>query len=246
MFLIKNVFSEVSDILDVESATKNLLFDEPSVRKNFIRKVYLLLAAQLLLTFALLANFAFNKALRDIVLRYPSLFWVAFFLIMMTMLVMVFCEDARRQIPFNYLFLLAYTLAQSFMLGTIICNYNALEILLAVGITAVICFSLSIYAMQTKFDFTVMGSGLLVVMVVFLIVGLFTTTFRMSPVMSLYSGVGAILFTIYLIYDTQLMVGGQHKYSLSPEEYTFAALNIYIDVINVFLYILSLVSSGRS
>lgn len=57
---------------------------------------------------------------------------------------------------------------------------------------------------------------------------------------NLFNFVGALLFSVYLIYDTQLMMGGDHKFSISPEEYVFAALNIYLDIIMIFLYILRL------
>ena len=56
-----------------------------------------------------------------------------------------------------------------------------------------------------------------------------------------FGAAGALVFSLYLIYDTQLMLGGKHKYALSPEEYIFAALNIYLDVINLFRYILLIV-----
>ena len=32
-------------------------------------------------------------------------------------------------------------------------------------------------------------------------------------------GNGAFVFTLYLIYDTQIMMGGKHEYALDPEEY---------------------------
>ena len=57
---------------------------------------------------------------------------------------------------------------------------------------------------------------------------------------------GAVVFSLYLVYDTQLLMGGKHKYSISPEEYVFAALSIYLDVINIFLYILMIVGGARS
>ena len=59
-------------------------------------------------------------------------------------------------------------------------------------------------------------------------------------------GIGAFVFFLYLIYDTQMMMGGKHKYALDPEEYIFAALNIYLDVINLFMYILMIVVCSRS
>ena len=49
---------------------------------------------------------------------------------------------------------------------------------------------------------------------------------------------------MYLVYDTQLMLGGKHKLALSPEEWVFAALNLYLDIINMFMFILSLIG-GR-
>lgn len=42
------------------------------------------------------------------------------------------------------------------------------------------------------------------------------------------------------------MIGGNHKFSISPEEYVFAALTLYLDIINIFLYILSLVGNARN
>jgi len=56
-----------------------------------------------------------------------------------------------------------------------------------------------------------------------------------------YGSLGALVFSLYIVYDTQLMMGGKHKYSLSPEEYIFAALNLYLDVVNLFRYVLILV-----
>lgn len=42
------------------------------------------------------------------------------------------------------------------------------------------------------------------------------------------------------------MMGGKHKYSLSPEEYIFAALSLYIDIVNIFMYILMIIGESRS
>ena len=61
-----------------------------------------------------------------------------------------------------------------------------------------------------------------------------------------YASGGALLFSMYIVYDTQLMMGGKHKLSVSPEEYVFAALNLYLDIINLFLYILTIIGAARS
>ena len=41
------------------------------------------------------------------------------------------------------------------------------------------------------------------------------------------------------------MMGGGKQYALSPEEYIFAALNLYLDIINLFLFILRIVAAAR-
>ena len=46
---------------------------------------------------------------------------------------------------------------------------------------------------------------------------------------------------LFLLVDTQMMMLGKHKYSYNPEDWAFAALSIYTDIINLFLYILMLV-----
>lgn len=44
---------------------------------------------------------------------------------------------------------------------------------------------------------------------------------------------GALLFCLFIVFDTQLIM-----HTLSPEEYILATINIYLDIINLFLYIL--------
>lgn len=122
---------------------------------------------------------------------------------------------------------------------------DCFQVLLAVGICAVICFGLSIFAFQTKVDFTVMGGVLFVAVLILMVFGIVLMFFHVKVLNLIYSCFGAFLFSLYLIYDTQMMIGGNHKYSISPEEYVFAALTIYLDVINIFLFILSIIGESR-
>lgn len=83
-----------------------------------------------------------------------------------------------------------------------------------------------------------MGGFLFVGLLVVFVFGIIVAFFPGSAADLVYSVCGALLFSLYLIYDTQMMIGGKHKYSISPEEYIFAALNLYLDIINIFLFIL--------
>ena len=37
------------------------------------------------------------------------------------------------------------------------------------------------------------------------------------------------------------MMGGFHEYTLHPEEYVFGALNLYIDIVSLFVHILKII-----
>ena len=84
--------------------------------------------------------------------------------------------------------------------------------------------------------------GMLVILV---LAGFLMIFFQSKWAVIGYGTAGAFIFSMYIVYDTQLMMGGTHKYSISPEEYIFAALNIYLDIINLFLYILMIVGASR-
>lgn len=118
------------------------------------------------------------------------------------------------------------------------------QVLMAVGICAIVCFALTVYAFQTKYDFTTCGTGLFVAVLVLFLFGLVLLLFPSNIGNTIYAAIGCLLFSLYLVYDTQLLIGGNHKYSVSPEEYVFAALNLYIDVVQLFLMILRLISGS--
>ncbi|XP_047534996.1 uncharacterized protein LOC125069520 [Vanessa atalanta] len=75
--------------------------------------------------------------------------------------------------------------------------------------------------------------------------GILAIIFRSNILNILYAAAGALIFSLYLVYDTQLMMGGKHKYSISPEEYIFAALNLYLDIVNIFLFILTIIGMSK-
>jgi protein lifeguard len=60
----------------------------------------------------------------------------------------------------------------------------------------------------------------------------------------LISIIAAILFTAFLIYDLQMLMGGGAR-EVSPDEYIFAAANIYLDIVQIFLNVLNIVSFAQ-
>ncbi|KAM7347931.1 protein lifeguard 1-like [Cochliomyia hominivorax] len=215
-------------------------FEEELVRRAFIQKVYFILSCQLLITLGIISAFVYNEDLQDYVVEQPHLLLIAFIVTFVTMIALACCPKVRRKVPMNYVCLIIFTLAEGFLLGVISSLYDPMTVLTAIAITATICFALTLFAMQTKWDFTVMGGFLLVVMLIFLVFGLLMFFFYSHIMKLIYCSFGVLLFSLYLLYDTQLMLGGKHQYSISPDEYVFAALNLYIDIVQIFMYILGL------
>lgn len=101
------------------------------------------------------------------------------------------------------------------------------------------------FAFQTKVDFTAMGGILFVAVIILMVFGIVCMFFPGKTMILVYASLGALIFSIYIVYDTQMMLGGDHKYSISPEEYVFAALNLYMDIVNLFIYILTIIGASR-
>merc|ERR1719370_2275928 len=163
--------------------------------------------------------------------QHQEMWWIALVIMIVSLISLACCPGVRRKTPHNFVFLGLFTVAEGFLLGAVTSTYDANEVLMAVGVCAAITLALTIFAFQTKVDFTAMGGVLIAVLMVFVLIALFLPQSRTLKLV--YASIGAIIFSLYIIYDTQLMVGGSHKYSLSPEEYVFAALNLYLDIINL-------------
>lgn len=206
---------------------------------------FLSFQCQLLLTFGFICVFKFHEPTKMWAVHNLWAFWVAFGILFITMLSMACCETVRRTAPTNFIFLGLFTLAQGFLLGMTTIRFSTDEVMLGVGLTAVICFSLTLFAFQTKWDFTVMGGVLFVGVILLLLLGIVGMFWPGKTMSLIYGSIGALIFSVYLIYDTQLMMGGKHKYSISPEEYIFAALNLYLDIVNIFIYIMTIIGASR-
>jgi hypothetical protein len=189
--------------------------------------------------------FLFVEPLQQFSARNPWLWGVCFVATLICVIALACCPSVRRAWPSNFIMLSIFTLCESFLLGSVASCYARDEVLIAVGITTVVVLALTLFAMQTKWDFTMCSSGLFVILVILACFGILCICIRNYYVHMIYASLGALVFSMYLVFDTQLMLGGKHKYALSPEEYIFAALNLYLDVVNMFLYILTIVGGVR-
>ncbi|XP_052389749.1 protein lifeguard 1 [Carassius gibelio] len=222
----------------------NFGWEDKSIRRAFIRKVFMVLTVQLLITFSFVAIFTFVTDVKVFVRRNKWTYYVSYVVFFVSLIVLSCCGEFRRKHPWNLVALSILTLSLSYMVGMIASFHNTDAVIMAVGITAVVCFTVVIFSMQSKYDFTSCYGVLFVCMIVLLLASILCIFIQNKILHIVYASLGALLFTCFLAVDTQLLLGNK-KLSISPEEYVFAALNLYTDIINIFLYILALVGHTK-
>ncbi|XP_051577093.1 protein lifeguard 1 [Myxocyprinus asiaticus] len=216
-------------------------FSDAAIRRGFIRKVYLTLMVQLLITVGIICAFLYWETLRNWVI---DAYWFTYTMMGVTLaliLVLSCCGDIRRKVPLNFIFLGLFTIAEGFLLGSITVYYSAEAVLWAVGATALVSLAMSLFSLQSKWDFTPASGCMWAICWTLFSFGLLCAILRSQYVYIVYASLGTLVFSMYLVFDTQLILGGKHKYSISPEEYIFAALNLYLDIITIFLMLLQLI-----
>nr|XP_057940418.1 protein lifeguard 2-like isoform X7 [Doryrhamphus excisus]XP_057940419.1 protein lifeguard 2-like isoform X7 [Doryrhamphus excisus] len=121
--------------------------------------------------------------------------------------------------------------------------YNTKSVMICLGITTAVCLLVTILSFQTKVDVTSYQGVLLIFCMVMFISGLVLAAvlpFLYVPWLdTTYAVLGAILFTMFLAFDTQLLMGNK-RYTMSPEEYIFATLSIYLDIVYIFSFFLQI------
>ncbi|XP_059194701.1 protein lifeguard 1 [Centropristis striata] len=221
-------------------------FSDAAIRRGFIRKVYLTLMIQLLVTVGIICAFLYWDDLRFWVL---DNYWFSFTMMAVVMVLIVAlscCDNLRRRVPLNFIALGLFTIAEGLMLGSVAVYFEAEAVLWAVGATALVSLALTLFAMQSKWDFTGLNGSLWVFAWTLLSFALLCAILRSQYLYIVYACLGTLLFSLYLVFDTQLILGGKHrKYEVSPEEYVFAALNLYLDIVSLFLLLLQLIGLCR-
>ncbi|KAK2844479.1 hypothetical protein Q5P01_011138 [Channa striata] len=218
--------------------------DNKIIRRAFIRKVFMVLTTQLMVTFAFVAIFTFVEPVKRFVAVNFWTYLVSYAVFFVSLCVISCCGSVRRRHPWNLVALSILTLSMSYMVGMIASYHDTDSVIMAVGITAIVCFTVVIFSLQTKYDFTSCHGVLFVCLIVLFVFSILCIIIHDRILNIVYAGLGALLFTCFLAFDTQLLLGNK-ELALSPEEYIFAALHLYTDVINIFIYILSILGNAR-
>lgn len=148
----------------------------------------------------------------------------------------------RKSYPTNLAFLAGFTAMEAYTISVVVSFTDSKIVLEAVLFTFGIFVALSLFACQSKYDFTSWIPYLVGSLWVLILFGLMTMFFPYNSKVELgYGIVSALIFSGYILVDTQLIMRHYHV-----EEEIAAAISLYLDVINLFLAILRILNASNN
>lgn len=237
------IISDTTITID-ETYVEGFDFSDISIRRGFAKKILSLLLMQLIVTICVIIFLLFCGPVRTIILyldlNFRLYFILASIVAQITIVVILACfRKLRRHSPTNYIMLLLFTIIMALWMACI----DLIAIVGGIGLAvfAIICFSLLLFTLLTKYDFTIIPQVLFSFFVCAVLFGILVLATPLRIELVGYASLITLFFYLFLIFDVWLMVGEKHYFSISPEEYIFATLVIYIDIIILILRI-----AGRS
>ncbi|KAI3449680.1 hypothetical protein Pfo_006345 [Paulownia fortunei] len=233
---------------DVETGRRPLypmMLESPELRWSFIRKIYMIVSIQLLLTIAVGAVVVTVHPISHFFATTGAGLALYIVLIITPFIVLCPLYYYYQRHPVNYFLLGVFTLSLAFAVG-LTCAYTSGKVILeSVILTAVVVISLTLYtfwAAKRGQDFNFLGPflfGAIVVLMLFALIQIFFPLGRISVM--IYGCLASIIFCGYIIYDTDNLI---KRYTY--DEYIWAAVALYLDVINLFLSLLTVFRAADS
>jgi len=211
---------------------------------DFIKKVYAILAAQMAVTVVFCVAGMYIKPFQAALLHFMQIPFGMILILVLALMCLCCLQCKKEEYPLNYSLLLAFTALMSFTIAGVCAAYQsagyAALVLQAFVITLGAFAGLSCYAMCSGKDFTWMGGMLSMGLLGMIAFGFFGMLFGFNGGI-LYSMFGVVLFCGFILYDTSrvLRIHG-------PDDALVASVELYLDILNLFLYILEVLSRSNS
>ncbi len=137
---------------------------------------------------------------------------------------------------------LAYSVVNGLTIGPVLVFYDAMTAVFAFAVTAGVFGAMAVYGTVTKRDLSNLGTVLifgLIGLIVFALIGIFVNIPMFDLLICL---AGIAIFVGFTAYDTQKIkkyyAAFQNNPPLLAKGAIVAALDLYLDFINIFLYLL--------
>ncbi|KAF3488488.1 hypothetical protein F2Q69_00056700 [Brassica cretica] len=225
-----------------------LSYGENQLRWGFIRKVYGILSAQLLLTTLISAVVVLNPPVNDVLTGSPGL------LLFLCIIPFVYGASLEcpliwplhvyhQKHPVNLILLALFTISLSFTVGVSCAMTEGRIVLEALILTLSVVGSLTAYtfwAAKKGKDFSFLGPILFTSLIILVVTSFMQMFFPLGPTsVAIYGGISALVFCGYIVYDTDNLIK-----RFTYDEYILASVALYLDILNLFLTILRILRQG--
>ncbi len=204
---------------------------------TLVRRTYTLVFASVLVTIAGTAYAMTNQAMMEAVLQHR------FIMALCVFVPLILAQMARNSFPQNIGLVFLFTFAEGLYIAPFIAMAEAASpgIASQAGLLTFTAFgTLTLYAFLSRRDFSAWGGFLFVGLMVFIVTAILMAITGSTAGYTWLAGIGVLLFSGLLVFDTARM-----RNAFGPDDYVIAAVSIYLDLLNMFLFILSLLSGGR-
>ena len=210
-------------------------------KTGFITKIYTTLCFQLALTFAMSLAFYRSMSITNYVVTHPGLLYGSIAFTFIFLILSMPCLLGKSH-PLNLVCLFGFTLCESYSVAYVSLFYTAPSVIMAWGMTLSTFIFLTIYVFRTKEDFNFLGAGLYSCLWVLILGGFIQLVFLPdSELLNTSMAVlGSMVAIGYILYDTSEIIHRMEK-----DEYILACMNLYLDIIMLFLRLLELFGDKR-
>jgi FtsH-binding integral membrane protein len=194
--------------------------------------------------FSVLAAMAGTYVGAQMGLKFGGGTWLLF---MVAEIALIFAANAfKDKMPLNFILLYSFAAVTGLSISpliSILFQAGLSDIVYqALGVTAGMTIALSLYAWTTKRDFSGFAPYLFAGVIGLILVGLLNALLFHSPILHMvYLYAGVIIFSFYMIFDVQRI----KKYPDTVGNAVMLALGLYLNIFNLFLFILQILMSFR-
>ena len=215
--------------------------------ETLMSKTFVLLSASLVCAYlgCLFAQNIFKKLIENQQFSKVKTYnWIAIIVDIIFFVILMF---TRKIMPVNMIFMGLFTFTSGFTLGliTLVAGDVAQK---ALGITALTTFATGLIATYSGLDFAWLGKFLFIGLIGLIIVGIIGLFVKIKGTLGkIYASFGVLIFTGYLLYDfNNLAKLKQVAEANNWETALDFAISIYLDIVNLFLYLIQLLSSSNN
>lgn len=146
---------------------------------------------------------------------------------------------------------LFYSALNGITLTLLVSSYGSSEVVYALGGTVILFAILSIYGYVTKEDLTKYSTMLKVGLISLIIMGIINIFIQSDQLMWISSMLGVIIFIILIAVDVNRIKNTIMYYAVYEDQTIvdrvtiIGALNLYLDFINLFIYILRIIGRKK-